>query len=407
MVKALSEIIFSDPLVTGLEDRARREGALSEHDYKLSQFIKPALPTPSVSEATALDLICLYGQVVVESKRFDLQPIRKRLGEGIIVDRGDNIRKFTLALDTFNDGEFCGIQKNEFHQLKFAAAYEAQFIVRRDIDFYLNDARRKYEAEVPKQGWSDQLGFDNELSHNAVTNFLKYNMFWLVDVFDFAYDEGCYNRLIEVDDLINMGVRAKNIRQFRFFAKSARFDAYFSYLQEAYISLYENSFLGRLTSMEVAYERAPDRGLMLPSRLDVGKLSRIIRVNLADVVDYFPLPRTLEEAVEFRSHPRVKPFKLALNKWLKSFSTEPELESKIRRDLQLANRDLRLLKSWRSIKSRPLFFGVKTTVQAVPVLGTILTAFDVVDYFIERHVSRRWAWVVMPGGRLDSGPVDN
>lgn len=129
--------------------------------------------------------------------------------------------------------------------------------------------------------------------------------------------------------------------------------------------------------------------------------SRVIRVNLADVIDYFPLPRSLEEAFEMRNHPRVQAFRIELGRWLDAVADEPELEARIRRDLQTANRDLRRLARVKDLKSHPLVFGIKTTASFILVISNMITGIDIIDYFYEKHVERRSAWMMVPRGRLD------
>jgi len=158
MAKALADIILSDPLVAALENRALREGLLSDQDYKLSEFVTPTVTVPNSAEGTALDLICLYDQAIVESKKFSFQAFAKSFGEGVIYDRGDNIREFSVAYMIGKKAEYEGVNRKEFEGFKSQSAFEAQFILRRDVDYYLRDARAAFESEAPKSR-SGKFGF--------------------------------------------------------------------------------------------------------------------------------------------------------------------------------------------------------------------------------------------------------
>jgi len=400
-------VILSDHLVLGLENRAFREGFISEQDFAFSERVRPRLAKFTLAEQQATDMLCLYDQVWSEEKRFSLNALNRVAGENIVRSRPLLVRPISDSYEHDGMSEHDWVQslrqrldgRAEFDALREQAEVEAQILVRRDINWHIADAQACFEGQAPRQGELEFL-YDLDLPHAAVAEFLRRNVFWLIDFFQGYFGGGDYNNFIDADVLEAAKLPKELVRQFRFFSRSARFDAYFQHLQECYSSLFENSFFGRLQGLDLAYDYPPDRTRESDDRPDIATLSRVIRINLADVIDYFPLPRTLEEAFEFRGHPRVTTFRSALSGWLLSVATDGQLELKLRQELTLASRDLTRLKQWRTLKEHPIFFGVKTALSIVPVVGFAATGVDLVDYFYERYLKKRTAWVVNPRSRL-------
>lgn len=406
-MSALSSLILTDQIGLAIENRAFKEGLLDPRDFAMADFAVPKPMEVQAHEETVLDLVCLYDQLVVDRRRFDLERLNRFSDREILENRPDIVRELTLrqSHSFYRDplylfGREVNPTPDQFQALKAAAAFEAQLLLRRDLDWYLDDARSAYEAQVVLPEFSDPLGSGSDVPDAVLRAFFSRNAFWLVDVFEQWFSEGVYNHVLDPDVLETAGP-PEEMRQLRFLSKSDRFRDYLEYLQEAYTNLYDNSFLGRCSSVELAYERAPDRRMPAHEDADALTASRVLRINLADVVESFPLARTLEEAFEIREHPRVRAFRLELGRWLDAVVDEPELESRIRRDLELAHRDLKRLARLKSLKQHPIVFGVKTALSFVPVLGSVGTGFDVIDYFYDRHVAKRTAWVVAPRTRLD------
>lgn len=407
-VPALQSLILTGQIGVAVENRAFKEGLLDPRDFALSDFAVAKPMRPQMHEDTALDLVCLYDTLVVDRGRFDLEELNRFADRSLVRNRPDIVREFTLRQDPKFDfgpihlfGTPVDLRPGEFEALKRAATYEAGFLLTRDLNGYLADARAAYEAQVVLPAFADPFGAGTDIPDDVLRGFFRRNLAWLLSLFEDWFAGGVYNNILDVEDLELADLSQEQRRQLRFVARSDRFRAYFEHLQDAYTNLYDNSFLGRCASVELAYERAPDRRLPAGEDADAITASRVLRVNLADVVDHFPLARTLEEAFEIREHPRVKAFRAELARWLDAVTDEPELEARIRRDLQTANRDLERLARLKSLKQHPLVFGLKTTASLVPVLGSVITGIDVIEYFYERHVDRRAAWLVTPRDRLD------
>lgn len=399
----LNSVILSEHLVLGLENRAFREGLISEGDFTLREHAQPRAVESSLAEFQATDMLCLYDEVWSEEKRFDLQPLNAMAGANIVQPRPSLVRAlsmhFRIRGDTHHDWMSSLRDESEFDALRSQAEREAQILLLRDINWHIRDARTCFEAEAPN--WREVALYDVDVSHASIAEFLRRNMFWLIDYFGWWFGGGVYNNILDADLLEQAKVPKGLVAQFRFYARSARFDAYFRHLQESYSSLFENSFVGHLESHDLAYDRPPDHTSVANRAPDVATLSRVIRVNLADVAEYFPLPRTLEEAFEFRGHPRLVAFRKILDAWLSSLATDSQLESKLRRELEVVSRDLKKLKQLRLLKEQPVLFGVKSLLSFLPFSGTVVSGLDIIDYFSERHLKARTAWIVTPRSRLD------
>ena len=424
MSDLLSGIILPDHLTTALENRAYREGVLSINDYGLAQIQRPSVGLANADEDMAMDTLCLYDSVVADSGRFNLAPIN-RLGDAPFIAGKPRVSR-SLRLDLWWLGErvkagadslpvtrnllelltrlgsIDGDQVNlteadiRWRDIRDAASTEAQVLLRRDLRWYLLDAKRNYEGD------EGGLEFDSftrdDITHEAVSAFLSRNLFWIVEYLDKWQSSGGAHYL---EDLDLWDVPAVLRRPLAVFSRSSRFQSYFRFLQDAFASIFESAFLGRMFNVEVAYERAPARIFDPHQPLQAAAAAQIIRVNLADVAEYFPLPRCLEEAVETKSHPRVVAFRQALDRWLAAASRGDPLEARLRRDVEKANRDLRLLKRWKTLKDHPIYFGLKTVGSLIPPVGWAISAIDVVDYFSERWTRSRTAWLVTPRSRLD------
>jgi hypothetical protein len=397
-------LIFSGRVSSALENRAFREKQLLESDFRLATFCTPAIRPSHHLEDTALDLICLYERITASSSQFSIENLNKKLGVPFLNSRHELVRDISVAFSAAKrqrrKQNAFDITEAEFNRLKTDSEREAAYLFLDGFDYLVEDARRHFEASPPRLKWQDHIILDHDIPHSAIKRFLGSFRLKLTAMFADNFRNGTYNHrigLLELEELAS----GEPLRQFKYFMRSDRFLFYFEQLQDSYADFYENSFQGRYYDDELVYNYEPVHKVQMVAEPNGALASQVIRVNLADVVDYFPLPRTLAEAIDFREHPRLAAFRHTLERWLQSVATASQLEQKIRRDLQIANRDLSRLARIRALKERPLLFGIKTALSLVPVVSTAITLVDAIDYFYERRTSARWAWIVPNKGRLD------
>ena len=425
MSAQLATIGFPDHLTIALENRAFREGVLSLDDYGLAEIQRPVVGDADPDEDLALDALFLYDSVLADSRRFDLSPINRLGNTDLLAPRPALARSLRLDLwrleRTAEDGadtleveptllqlllRLNSIRGDRLDlsaadrgwlQVRDAASHEAQVLLKRDLPWYLLDAKRNYEGD--ERGLEFDVFAGADVSHEAAAAFLARNLFWIVEHLDRWQGEGSSNQHLDSSEMWDVPEPLR--RPLRMFSRSGRFGSYFRFLQDTFGSLFESGFATRILGVENAYERAPAQFVDPLGPMGASAAARIIRVNLSDVAEYFPLPRNLEEAMETREHPRVVAFRRALDRWLAAAARGDAFEPRLRREVEMANRDLRLLKRWKGIKDHPIYFGVKTAASIVPGLGLATAAVDVVDYFAERWAEGRTAWMVAPRGRLD------
>lgn len=404
MHAALSQLMVNTRLVGALEDRAYREGLLTDEDTIEVDFIERGAKPPAFERENAtLDLVMLYDTIVGSGGSMRPNALDERLGGGILQARAPMVRRASLAVqevgDAYQERAFSRHELGSLHLvdvegLKAAAAHETMTLIARDVKEHLSAFQTQFDAQVIRPSWRDVFASE-PMPHVVCARNIAYHVGTLLDLCDRCYCGGDDAHDIDEGDVETLvadpQVRKRIIR----LMSDARFCSYFSQLQGVYFDAYDGSFTARLLGHEVAYDSSPARPMISSRATALHHATALIRINLADVAERFPLPRTIEEAVEFRGHPRVRAFRSALEQWIESFEVGPALETKLRREVQLAGRDLGRLASIRSMKERPLVFGVKAAVGFVPVIGSpVTTLIDSVDYFYERAVKKRHAWIV-------------
>jgi len=412
MPGTLSQVMVNTRLVGALEDRAYREGLLTGDDAIEADFIRLGPKPPAIDRENAtLDLVMLYDTVVGSGGSMRPDALNERLGGGVIQARAPMVRRVSLAAQEvgeayqerlFSRHELGDLELVDVEGLKAAAAHEAMTLIARDVKEHLTSFRAAYDAQVVRPGWHDMFASE-PMPHVTCARTIAYNIGALLDLCDRCYCGGDDAHDIDEDDVEALVTDTHLRKRLIHLLTDARFRSYFSQLQGLYFDAYDGSFTARLLGHEVAYDSTPARPMISSRGTELHHATALIRVNLADIADRFPLPRTIEEAVEFRGHPRVRAFRGALEQWIDSFEVGPVLEARLRREVQLAGRDLGRLASVRCMKERPLVFGVKAAFGFVPIVGTPVTALiDTIDYFYERAIKKRHAWILPErSSRLD------
>ena len=388
--------IFPESHIFALENRAFREGILSGDDFIFSEVASPLIRPTVEHEDTILDLLMLYDELIVGQRSFDLENLNQYTDAPIFKQKPETARRLSLLgagrdpngiLDGLVDGSV------EKELILKEAADEAQYLLRRNIDSTINAAKIEFESVLSKDGLLSS--FDDPISHESIVKFIKRNLFWMVDIFSNWFWGGTYNHLIDSEILREVGISKEIQTQFKFYESHDRFASYLIFVQESYIGYFESSLLGRLTGFDVIYDRTPDKIYLDGTLPDYSSASRVIRINLADVCEYFPMPRNIEEALEFRQKSEIQQFRSLLKRWLASVSNDIELERKLRKELQIANRDIKRVTHIKNLQSNPLFFGIKTLASNLPILNNIVSLLDVINYFYTRRVNARTAWVAI------------
>jgi hypothetical protein len=401
-------ILLSDPHTIALENRALREGVLTNTDLLFSEFVGTKIQQKNAIEDGVLDLFCLYDHLITPTNRFCISNLNDRLNVDSIVNRPYEIRntflRFGLNEDRvskfFDDRNIImtnsipNITQNEFDMMTKYSSYEAKYILREGIEQTLDHAKSVFDCEVLVR--TVNLFEDTNVPHRVIVNFFKSNRHWIAPLFDQWFRYGGYNHLIDDYILKEAGVNVETRRWFSILSKSRRFEYYFRYLQESYANTYENAFISQIYDVERAFIYTPNRKLEDIRHISPEEITTVIRVNLSDLVEFFPLPRTLEEAVELKNSPTMISFKNILSEWSGRLTSADNVEARIRKELRRANMDIKNLRQYKSLKENPIFFGIRVALGFIPFLSNIIPFFDIAEYVYERKVQKSTAWVVTP-----------
>ncbi|MFG1240219.1 hypothetical protein V5F63_23805 [Xanthobacter autotrophicus DSM 597] len=401
-------ILLSDPHTIALENRALREGVLTNTDLLFSEFVGTKIQKKDAIEDGVLDLFCLYDHLITPTNRFCISNMNDRLNVDSIVSRpdeirntflrfglnGDRVRSFFDDRNIITSNSIPNITQNEFDMMTKYSSYEAKYILREGIEQTLEHAKSVFDCEILFR--KTNLFEDSNVPHRVIVNFFKSNRHWIAPLFDQWFRYGGYNHLI--DDLVlkESGINLEHRKWFSILSKSRRFEYYFRYLQESYANTYENAFISQLYDVERAFIYTPTRNIENIRRISPEEITTVIRVNLSDLVEFFPLPRTLEEAVELKNSSVMISFKNILSEWSERLTSTDNVEARIRSELRRANRDIKNLRQYRSLKEHPIFFGIRVALGFIPLVSNILPFFDIAEYVYERKVHKNTAWVVTP-----------
>jgi hypothetical protein len=254
---ALESVILSDRHTLVLEERAFREGALTEQDYSLRELGKPSPLFPNVAEQAAVDMISLYGTIVAKPRRFILERLNQFSNNEVIIHRPDTVR------DALMSSRGYGRWNTEYHQLIMSrdqegleatindATLEAQYLMRRDLRYILADANTIFSVSNERKSEDDS---DVRVAHNAAGAFLSMHAYWLVDLFSQWFRHGSYNHYLTSSDFRKADLPKEIVGQFEHFLRSPRFEFYFQHLQDTFANLFDSAFLARASGIEMAYD---------------------------------------------------------------------------------------------------------------------------------------------------------
>ncbi|HUH09245.1 MAG TPA: hypothetical protein VLZ73_01725, partial [Brevundimonas sp.] len=104
MHAALSQLMVNTRLVGALEDRAYREGLLTDEDTIEVDFIERGAKPPAFERENAtLDLVMLYDTIVGSGGSMRPNALDERLGGGILQARAPMVRRASLAVQEVGD----------------------------------------------------------------------------------------------------------------------------------------------------------------------------------------------------------------------------------------------------------------------------------------------------------------
>jgi hypothetical protein len=122
----------------------------------------------------------------------------------------------------------------------------------------------------------------------------------------------------------------------------------------------------------------------------------LLNVRFAEEVCILPAPRSLAEAADMGQSRQVKRLRSTIEHWIAEVgSNNPRLESRMRKDIAAAARDLRHLRAFREYKESPLIFGVKAVAGQIPIVANVVTLAETVGWVYERWLDRRSCWVTI------------
>jgi hypothetical protein len=134
--------------------------------------------------------------------------------------------------------------------------------------------------------------------------------------------------------------------------------------------------------------------------VDVSKLlndvSYIARTKLTDEVLILPQPTTIAEAIRIRNNKNMVRFREVLSEWCRIVQTDDSrAESKIRKDLKLANGALKRVEKWREYQQSPLNFWLNSVGGQIPVMSNVLAAIYTLGTLTYNGLERKNGWVML------------
>lgn len=119
----------------------------------------------------------------------------------------------------------------------------------------------------------------------------------------------------------------------------------------------------------------------------------MVKTKLEKEVLILPKPRNIREAVDLRESNEMSRFRELLSSWLCHLKKgEDKLEKKIRKDIALANRELKISKHWIEYKQSPVNFWINSIGGHIPILSNILTVIGTIGGLHEKRVEKKLSW---------------
>jgi hypothetical protein len=107
-----------------------------------------------------------------------------------------------------------------------------------------------------------------------------------------------------------------------------------------------------------------------------------------------PQPATIEEAVELKNTPQVKRLRQILNEWCYCLEEGNEpAEAKIRRDIEVANKDMLRIKGLKELRKTPYFITLNAIGAQIPVFSHVLSILNAGLDLYQSYVDRRISWL--------------
>jgi hypothetical protein len=129
-------------------------------------------------------------------------------------------------------------------------------------------------------------------------------------------------------------------------------------------------------------------------RLD--QLQCLIRTRLSDEVLILPEPRSLHEALKFRSQEPMKRFREVLTEWSEAIQVGDAIaEERIRRDVKKANQSLRLVDGWKRYKESPFQFVFNLAGGLLGPMGSVITIVEGAATYVSKRLERKSNWLLI------------
>jgi hypothetical protein len=120
----------------------------------------------------------------------------------------------------------------------------------------------------------------------------------------------------------------------------------------------------------------------------------VAKTNFLEEVRYLPYPENLFDVLKYRESKEIHRYREVFSGWLDEVNkNDGKAESKIRRDLALANKGLKRLDKVKEYKDSNLNFVVNSIGGHVPVLSNFLTILGTVGYVYQKRTEWKHSWI--------------
>jgi hypothetical protein len=127
---------------------------------------------------------------------------------------------------------------------------------------------------------------------------------------------------------------------------------------------------------------------------DILRASELLRVKFQKELTVVPAPRTIREAVDMGQSKEMKRLRQLIHKWIEEVRYDNlALESRIRKDIEKASRELKNLKKFKEYYESPVIFSVRAIAGQIPVISNVASAVDTIGGLYSRWIENRNYWI--------------
>lgn len=369
-----------DPIIqSNLESQAVREGLLTRSHYSLGQLydIPPLYKQAPIRPL--LGFISLYPNIVVTQSEF--------------------------YIDQLSDKTGLSLEQKDFSELRYEYFINPNWAYRKltdkllpsankeTISFFLknrNKVVKLLDLQVGKDQSTDVFYENSDDSRRAALKLFNYCFGQILMQAKQFYRTSLNGQLLsdwELLDILDIPPYADNI------ANSPAFERLLDKFGELYSRVLCDLFFSKFEEQSTISPLWVGAQDIQPTYSQIHQLEALVTVRIPEI-SILPAPRSFREAADFSHRKEIVRVRRLIAEWIESLEQgEEKAVSKIRMDLEKANKELRQLRYINEYKESPVLFGIKLVGGQIPILSNILGLVEGVAWGYERWLKDRTCWL--------------